>query len=424
MSDPSSGSKPAKSTLPRLLQGRKGTRLYSIAALVERVVDQFFSEHGEGSQALQDARTRGQRLRLLLDSAEYVLAVESVNVTSEDKAGIVSLAYAEVFGYGPLDSLFADPRITTIYLNGARAASVRYGHGELEAVGPIFEDESHLNRIVRRLLEDADVNLDAEPGMVETGLQVNDRPVSLTVAMPPYVAHLTADIRVHPPKKPDFADLIEAEFMTEEAAALIRQMIDSKYGIAIVGEPETGKTTLMSALLGLIPDSTEAVAVERSAELHPAKTVKSLSVKWSLSQPVSYSERIIEALGLHPQLIVLDELRSDEPHMIAPLLDDGILPRMWWSVRGAPDAKRLQSALGMMARRAGPAVDESRVLALYERLPFVLSCARIRGKLQLFSIGEWQSRIDTDYPDLVLLYQYRDGAARPTGNQLARWLDI
>lgn len=424
MSDPSSGSKPAKSTLPRLLQGRKGTRLYSIAALVERVVDQFFSEHGEGSQALQDARTRGQRLRLLLDSAEYVLAVESVNVTSEDKAEIVSLAYAEVFGYGPLDSLFADPRITTIYLNGARAASVRYGHGELEAVGPIFEDESHLNRIVRRLLEDADVNLDAEPGMVETGLQVNDRPVSLTVAMPPYVAHLTADIRVHPPKKPDFADLIEAEFMTEEAAALIRQMIDSKYGIAIVGEPETGKTTLMSALLGLIPDSTETVAVERSAELHPAKTVKSLSVKWSLSQPVSYSERIIEALGLHPQLIVLDELRSDEPHMIAPLLDDGILPRMWWSVRGAPDAKRLQSALGMMARRAGPAVDESRVLALYERLPFVLSCARIRGKLQLFSIGEWQSRIDTDYPDLVLLYQYRDGAARPTGNQLARWLDV
>jgi len=424
MSDPSSGSKPAKSTLPRLLQGRKGTRLYSIAALVERVVDQFFSEHGEGSQALQDARTRGQRLRLLLDSAEYVLAVESVNVTSEDKAEIVSLAYAEVFGYGPLDSLFADPRITTIYLNGARAASVRYGHGELEAVGPIFEDESHLNRIVRRLLEDADVNLDAEPGMVETGLQVNDRPVSLTVAMPPYVAHLTADIRVHPPKKPDFADLIEAEFMTEEAAALIRQMIDSKYGIAIVGEPETGKTTLMSALLGLIPDSTETVAVERSAELHPAKTVKSLSVKWSLSQPVSYSERIVEALGLRPQLIVLDELRSDEPHMIAPLLDDGILPRMWWSVRGAPDAKRLQSALGMMARRAGSAVDESRVLALYERLPFVLSCARIRGKLQLFSIGEWQSRIDTDYPDLVLLYQYRDGAARPTGNQLARWLDI
>ncbi len=97
---------------------------------------------------------------------------------------------------------------------------------------------------------------------------------------------------------------------------------------------------------------------------------------------------------------------------------------MWWSVRGAPDAKRLQSALGMMARRSGPGTDESRVMTLYERLPFVISCARIRGKLQLFSVGEWQSRVDTDYPDLVLLYQYRDGAARPTGSQLARWLDV
>ena len=419
--DPPNASKPV---MPRLIEGRMGTRLYSIAALVERVVDQFFVEHGDGSVALSEAKTRGQRLRLILDSAEYVFAVESLNVTSDDKAGIVKQAYSEVFGYGPLDSLFADERITTIYLNGARAASVRYGHRELESIGPIFEDEAHLNRIIRRLLEDAGVNPSDDIDLIETGLEVNSRRVSLAAAMPPYGSYLTADIRIHPPAMPDLDQLLHDGFMIESAAALLRQMVGSKYGIAIVGEPESGKTTLLNALLGVIPESSKLVTVERSSELRPAHPAKQLSVKWSAASPVTYGQQILEALNLHPDLMALDELRSDEPHMIAPLLEDEDLPRMWWSVRGAPDAKRLQSALGMMARRSTPGADERHVLALYERLPFVLSCARIRGKLQLFSIGEWQSRIDTDYPDLVLLYQYRDGAARPTGSQLARWLDI
>jgi hypothetical protein len=77
----------------------------------------------------------------------------------------------------------------------------------------------------------------------------------------------------------------------------------------------------------------------------------------------------------------------------------------------------------MLARRANVEIGEELVHALYARLPFVLTVARIKERLQLFSIAEWQSRIDTDYPDYVMLYRYQEGAARPTGKTLARWLD-
>jgi hypothetical protein len=77
----------------------------------------------------------------------------------------------------------------------------------------------------------------------------------------------------------------------------------------------------------------------------------------------------------------------------------------------------------MLARRASVGQGELLVHALYERLPFVITVARIGGRLQLFSVAEWQSRIDTDYPDYVMLMHYQDGAARRTDKTLARWLD-
>jgi len=126
--------------------------------------------------------------------------------------------------------------------------------------------------------------------------------------------------------------------------------------------------------------------------------------------------------------LVLDEIRSDEPRSIAPLLELEESPRQIWAIRGVPDSKRLQSALGMLARRARVGAGEAAVHALYERLPFVITVARVAertsdGIFQLFSIAEWQSRVDTDYPDYVMLMTFVDGAARRTDATLARWLD-
>ncbi|MCC6802485.1 MAG: hypothetical protein IT319_06350, partial [Anaerolineae bacterium] len=98
-------------------------------------------------------------------------------------------------------------------------------------------------------------------------------------------------------------------------------------------------------------------------------------------------------------------------------------PRQIWAVRGVPDHKRLQSALGMLARRAEAGRGEELVHALYERLPFIVTVARIQKRLQLFSIAEWQSRVDTDYPDYIMLMRYDDGRAQRTERVPARWLD-
>src|SRR5690349_2211714 len=100
-----------------------GTRMYSIAALLERIVEAFRDETDA-----RDLTTSAERLTAIRDTTEYVLAVESVRLSQDEKADLLRRAYSALFGYGPLDALFLDERVTTIALNGSEKAAVRYGH--------------------------------------------------------------------------------------------------------------------------------------------------------------------------------------------------------------------------------------------------------------------------------------------------------
>jgi pilus assembly protein CpaF len=400
--------------------------LFSQAALVERVVDEFYAEYGAagpGNPVLADAHNATARLRLIRDVVDYVIGVESVQLTLDERAALVRAVYGELFGYGPLDPLLSDPAITSIVLAGDRHAAVRYGHGEMTRIEPLFEDAGHLRAIMDRLLADAGAQLDDRDIVIEAGLRVGDRPVRIGVAAPPVTPVLYADFRLHPAQAPTLDELHAAEWMTGEARDLISRIARSCYGFAIVGEPETGKTTLLNALLPLLGGG--GLALERAGELRPPPDVR----HWGPGQSappdnaITFADWVGPAAGEAGSFLAVDEIRGEEPESIAPLLSPGEPPRLIWAVRGVPDAKRLQSGMGMLARRAAPDRGEDAVHALYARLPFVITLARIRERLQVFSIAEWQSRADSDYPDYVMLFRYSEGASRPTGATLARWLD-
>ena len=403
-----------------------GGRAYTQAALIERVVEEFLLEYGASGPAnglLREAATSTARLKLIRDVLDYVLGVESIQVSLDDRAALIRAIYAELFGYGPLDPLFADESVTSVVLAGDRHVAVRYGHADLTPISPLFQDESHLEMVMDRLLADAGVNIDGRDIVYEAGLRVGDRRVRLGVTAPPVTPVLYADFRLHPTIRPSLSDLHTAGWMTDEACDVIERMAKSGYGFAIVGEPETGKTTLLNALLPLFGGG--GTVLERAGELLPPDGV--VHIGPGLSEPpegaISFGDWVDDTAASAGSFFALDEIRGEEPESVAPLLGLQDPPRLIWSVRGVPDAKRLQSAMGMLARRAAPDEGEDAVRALYRRLPFVISLARIRGRLQVFSIAEWQSRADSDYPDYVMLFRYNEGAARPTDASLARWLD-
>ncbi len=408
---------------PELLPGQMGRRLISIQALLERIEKAFLEEHSEDS--LAEADTSAKRLKLILGTIDYVLAVESIQMSNDEKAKLIGKTYSNLFGYGPLDPLFLDERVTTISLDGPNKAFVRYGHGDLVSTGPIFQDEAHLRRILRRILVDADTDFHDDQPFIETGLRVDNRPVSINIISPPLSFDFNVDIRVHPKNALSLDDLVESGFLTAQAAALLTALMQSPHGFVIVGDTEAGKTTLLSALMQLLPNPNQAIAVERAGELHLPEGVKRLMTVWpgKNDSGLSFGAQIGAALAQKPACLILDEVRADEPETIAPLLSEADAPRQIWSFRGPFDAKRLRNALSMLARRADFAQGEAMVTAMYHRLPFVVTVWRVRGQIHLYSIGEWQFR-NSDYPDYVLLMKSEDSELKLTGERPSLPLDL
>lgn len=413
---------------PEFLPARMGTRQYSVAALLERILTEFEAEYGGGSGVLKEARSESERLKLILDVTEYVVSIESIVISQPDKAALIRRAYAELFSYGPLDKFFNDERVTTISLEGPDNAFVRFGHGELESVGPIFEDGAHLSAIIRRLLVDSGVKVVPDQPIVETGLMVRNRPISVNVAMPPVTFQLSVDIRVHPASLPTLDMLTESGFLSSQAAIFIRCLAKSPHGVVIVGDTESGKTTLLAVMAGLTPidQRHNMVSVERSGELHLPAGAQRLVVQWRAadSSAQSFHDQVQNGIAQNPSCILLDEIRTDEPRAVAPLLTSDVAPRQFWSFRGPVLSKRLVSALGMLARRSDPSQGDARVQSMYKRLPFVVTVRRRQGKIQMHSIAEWQYSGGYEYPEYVELLARKEGELRTTGERALQNLDL
>lgn len=410
---------------PQFIPAQMGRRLISLNALAERIEAAFIEEY-EGTEELREADTSAKRLKLVLQTTNYILSTESAQLSQREKSALVYRVHSNLFSYGPLDSLFMDDHITTISLEGADQVSVRYGQDELTSLGSLFQNSDHLRKVIKRLLIDAGAELREDQPYIETGLLVGNRPVSLSLVFPPVAFQLTADIRVHPQKQPSWDDLVDSGFMTQKAATLLQELVASPYGLLIVGEPESGKTTLLSLLANTLPEPSRVISVERAGELRLPLGTERLMVQWPVVNQlgISFGERINQALDKNPACILLDEVRSDEPLTIAPLLQKPDAPRQIWSFRGTIFAKRLQSSLGMLARRADTAGGEALVKALYERLPFVITVSRVNNTLRLWSIGEWQFKHSPDYPTYTILMQVSDGQLQLTGERPLRELEL
>ncbi|MCA9914450.1 MAG: hypothetical protein KC496_13940, partial [Anaerolineae bacterium] len=170
---------------PKFLEARPG-RLVSWQGLIERVIEEFRLEHGKDeSEAIREAQSAAQRRALVRDAALYIFAVEAVQLSPVEQAEIIGTAYSELFGFGPLDPYFADEKVVTIALEGVNKLSVRYGAGaDFTLQEPVFEDIHHLRRILRRLLQQANADFQLELPIIEVGLMVEDRPVSVSIAVP------------------------------------------------------------------------------------------------------------------------------------------------------------------------------------------------------------------------------------------------
>lgn len=241
--------------------------------------------HDTGTIAGQETRLihlREAVARRLRDDAEIVegrtdraalrravaraLAAEGVVAAPDVWARTVRDLVDELGGLGPLETLLRDPAVTDVMVNGPRDVHVERD-GVLQPTDVGFEDEAHLERVLRRVLGPLGVRLDRSHPFADAVLPGG---VRLHVILPPLADVPVVTLRRVPAVVPSWAEFEAAGAVPDDLRDLLCAAVADRRNVVVCGRAGVGKTTLLARLLGSVGDD-RVVVIEDAPELrHPA----------------------------------------------------------------------------------------------------------------------------------------------------------
>ena len=181
---------------------------------------------------------------------EQILQEDKVALNQRERGQMVQDILDEVTGLGPLEPLLKDPTINDILVNThARVYVERYG--KLERTTVRFRDETHLRRIIERIVARMGRRVDESSPMVDARLADGSR---VNAIIPPLaIDGSCVSIRKFSKDPLQVSDLVEKQSFTPEIAELLRGIVRARLNVLISGGTGTGKTTILNILSGFIP---------------------------------------------------------------------------------------------------------------------------------------------------------------------------
>ncbi|MFC0627651.1 TadA family conjugal transfer-associated ATPase [Kribbella deserti] len=237
---------------------------------------------------------------------------------------VVATLRREAMGAGPLDILLADPRITDILVNGPNEVYVDRGRG-LEKVPVRTGDESAVRRLATRLAAAAGRRLDDATPYVDVRLPDGSR---FHAVLAPVAAPGTClSLRVPSRKVFTLEDLVAAGSLPPAGAVVLRDLVDARLAFLISGGTGTGKTTLLSSLLTLVPPAERLLLVEDASELRPEHPhvvrLEARPPNVEGAGEITLRELVRQALRMRPDRLVVGEVRGAEVADLLGALNTG-----------------------------------------------------------------------------------------------------
>jgi pilus assembly protein CpaF len=219
----------------------------------------------------------------------------------------------EVMGLGPLEPFLQDPTISDILVNTHKQIYVeRFGKLELTEAG--FKDDTHLRRIIDKIVSAVGRRIDESCPMVDARLPDGSR---VNAIIPPLsIDGPILSIRRFAVEPLELEDLIKFKALTPEIGELLKGIVKAKLNILISGGTGTGKTTLLNVLSRFIPSNERIVTIEDSAELQlKQEHVVRLETRPSNIEgkgEVTQRDLVRNSLRMRPDRIIVGEVRGGE----------------------------------------------------------------------------------------------------------------
>jgi pilus assembly protein CpaF len=186
--------------------------------------------------------------------------------------------------------------------------------GLLELTNVSFRDDSHLLRIIDKIVSQVGRRVDESTPMVDArlsdGSRVNAIIPPLAVDGPLLSIRRFSTDKLMPP------DLVERKALTAGMMELLEGAVKARLNIIISGGTGAGKTTLLNALSAFIAAKERIVTIEDAAELqlkqpHVAR-LETRPPNLEGQGAVRQRELLVNSLRMRPDRIVVGEVRGAE----------------------------------------------------------------------------------------------------------------
>jgi len=238
---------------------------------------------------------------------------QEAGLSRDDRERLAAEIADDVFGYGPLERLLPDPTISEIMVNGAHDIWIER-RGLLSRTSLRFSDESHLRRIITKMVGQVGRRIDESSPMVDARLPDGSR-INAIIA-PLSLSGSLLTIRKFDQERFVLEELVQIGTLTAESADFLGRCIRADLNLLISGGTGSGKTTLLNALSASVPDSDRIVTIEEAAELqlsqHHVLRLESRPKNIEGEGEVTIRELVHNALRMRPDRIIVGEVRGAE----------------------------------------------------------------------------------------------------------------
>ena len=237
---------------------------------------------------------------------------------------VVADVRAHVLGAGLLQPFLDDPAVTDVLVNGPGEVWVDRGAG-LDRVHVDLGGPAALRELAVRLAAAGGQRLDDASPLVDARLPDGTR--LHAVIEPVCTSGALISLRVLRSAALGIDALDAAGAFPPGARATLEALVRARANVLVSGATGTGKTTLLAAVLALVPPEQRIVCIEEARELAPVHphvvhlTARQVNVEQA--GEVTLSALVRAALRMRPDRIVLGECRGPEVRDMLLALNTG-----------------------------------------------------------------------------------------------------
>ncbi len=266
-----------------------------------------------------------EQLRTQIRAVVHGLADrERLHLSARDQDRLAQELAADMVGYGPLEELLEDERVTEIMINGPDRVFVEIA-GKMNLTSTRFRDVQQLSVLAQKIAAAVGRRVDEASPLVDCRLPDGSR---VNIVFPPLALDgAVMTIRKFSKRRMTLDIMVGKGSMSAPVARILEIAARCRLNIVVSGGTGSGKTTLLNAMSQMIDHGERIITIEDAAELQLQQPhvvrLETRPANLEGKGEILQRDLLKNALRMRPDRIILGECRGPEAFDMLQAMNTG-----------------------------------------------------------------------------------------------------